>query len=334
MAGNFYTVEQVAEKLGISVEEIQQYVQDGRLREFRDGEKVLFKSGEVDSLVSDTGNIENIEALSDEIGIELEAADGSTGSGIEGLMAEIESEDSEVELTSDETGEISLAPDILAGSSEMEISQDDTSTGIEGVNVLDESDAEFSLAEDTLGETKAVSPKEVERLDEDVNLDSFGSGSGLLDLSLQADDTSLGAVLDDIYPTEGEQAVGEDEVTADTEQILAEVEPDMSEAIEAPAAVSAVYVEPEANAQSNMLGITLFVPLAFVIYAAVVAIGGMRGIEPALFGLVQNTIWFIVIGAGVLVLILAGLSFALGGKSAKPKQDVYQKEEPAAKAEE
>ena len=37
-------------------------------------------------------------------------------------------------------------------------------------------------------------------LDADSNLESVGSGSGLLDLSLQADDTSLGAVLDDILP--------------------------------------------------------------------------------------------------------------------------------------
>ena len=36
-------------------------------------------------------------------------------------------------------------------------------------------------------------------------MESFGSGSGLLDLSLQADDTSLGAVLDDILPAGAEE---------------------------------------------------------------------------------------------------------------------------------
>lgn len=34
----------------------------------------------------------------------------------------------------------------------------------------------------------------------DSCLDSFGSGSGLLDLSLQLDDTSLGGIFDEIYP--------------------------------------------------------------------------------------------------------------------------------------
>lgn len=42
----------------------------------------------------------------------------------------------------------------------------------------------------------------LEEIEEDVNLDSFGSGSGLLDLSLQADDTSLGGIIDEIYTSE------------------------------------------------------------------------------------------------------------------------------------
>ena len=46
----------------------------------------------------------------------------------------------------------------------------------------------------------------LEEIEDDVNLDSFGSGSGLLDLSLQADDTSLGGILDEIYTSEGGEA--------------------------------------------------------------------------------------------------------------------------------
>jgi len=37
---------------------------------------------------------------------------------------------------------------------------------------------------------------------DDPNFDSFGSGSGLLDLSLQLDETSLGGILDEIYAPE------------------------------------------------------------------------------------------------------------------------------------
>jgi len=48
----------------------------------------------------------------------------------------------------------------------------------------------------------------LEEIEKDVSLDTFGSGSGLLDLSLQADDTSLGAILDEIYTPEFKNASG------------------------------------------------------------------------------------------------------------------------------
>ena len=41
-----------------------------------------------------------------------------------------------------------------------------------------------------------------------LQLDGSGSGSGLLDLTREGDDTSLGAVLDEIYPGEEETAAG------------------------------------------------------------------------------------------------------------------------------
>ncbi|MDD5191765.1 MAG: hypothetical protein PHH54_05255 [Candidatus Nanoarchaeia archaeon] len=44
----------------------------------------------------------------------------------------------------------------------------------------------------------------LEEIEGDVNLDTFGSGSGLLDLSLQADDTSLRGFLDEIYTPENQ----------------------------------------------------------------------------------------------------------------------------------
>ncbi len=44
----------------------------------------------------------------------------------------------------------------------------------------------------------------LEEIEKDASLDTFGSGSGLLDLSLQADDTSLGGILDEIYTPGGE----------------------------------------------------------------------------------------------------------------------------------
>ncbi|MFH1370166.1 MAG: hypothetical protein ABII09_02605, partial [Planctomycetota bacterium] len=55
MAGMFYSIKEVSEKLGKSEDEVRQLVKAGRLREFRDGPNLLFKVDEVTALMSDTG---------------------------------------------------------------------------------------------------------------------------------------------------------------------------------------------------------------------------------------------------------------------------------------
>ena len=50
MAGMFYTIQEVATKLGKTEDQIKQLVQEGKLREFRDGAKILFKVNEVDAM--------------------------------------------------------------------------------------------------------------------------------------------------------------------------------------------------------------------------------------------------------------------------------------------
>ena len=54
MAGMFYSIQEVAEKLGKSEDEVRQIVKSGRLREFRDGPNLLFKVDEVAALMGDT----------------------------------------------------------------------------------------------------------------------------------------------------------------------------------------------------------------------------------------------------------------------------------------
>ncbi len=89
-----------------------------------------------------------------------------------------------------------------------ELTGADTNITTAGINVLAETEDDYKLTDDTKAETQiADAPEQSEDLDtlgSDLSLDSVGSGSGLLDLSLQADDTSLGAVLDDILPAAGE----------------------------------------------------------------------------------------------------------------------------------
>lgn len=44
MAKMFYTMEEAKAALGKGEEEVKQYAREGRLREFRDGPRLMFKS--------------------------------------------------------------------------------------------------------------------------------------------------------------------------------------------------------------------------------------------------------------------------------------------------
>ena len=218
----------------------------------------------------------------------------------------------------------------------------DTALTGEGINVLGESDADYEITDDTLAETAVPMgtagtgpemPLE-EEVEGDVNLDSFGSGSGLLDLSLQADDTSLGGILDEIYTDEvegkgaaeeGEIGDSEAAIAADAGEITDEVQPMISEpAPEVPVALARPYIEAAPDTASNTLGILLFLPLLIVIYTTVIAISGEKGVMPSILSGFQAFIWYIMGGAAVVSLLVAGVAFMAGGggatKTKKPKK--------------
>ena len=53
MAKMFYTMEETKASLGRNEEEIKQLAREGRLREFRDGPRLMFKADQVDNLKSE-----------------------------------------------------------------------------------------------------------------------------------------------------------------------------------------------------------------------------------------------------------------------------------------
>ena len=186
MAGMFFSISEVAAKLGKSEDEVRQIVKSGRLREFRDGPNLLFKVDEVNSLLSDTSFTGVVKPTP---AVEKPAAP--------------KSEEAEAE-------EILLAPEgeTPVKDEELQLTDADTQIVDEGIKVLGDTD---SLAKEGSDETFKTSGSgsgtpaspgkeaSLEEIEKDVSLDTFGSGSGLLDLSLQADDTSLGGILDEIY---------------------------------------------------------------------------------------------------------------------------------------
>jgi hypothetical protein len=438
MAGMFYSLLEVVEKLQKTEEQIKQIVRQGRLREFRDGPNLLFKVDEVEALMAEVAAAAPEEPPAPEPPVEaaaltpeeplapeppIEEAAALTPEEpqapeppIEEAVALTPEEPLEPEPPTEEAAaltpeeplepeppmpeeqvleeKISLAPEsteeltpvipeelheeLLAESEmppeselpvegelpvESEMAGADTAITDQEIDLLGETEITYQPTEDTMAETK-ITPDEtalsgtgempmagsaagesplmgsgsgeasLEEIEEDVNLDSFGSGSGLLDLSLQADDTSLGGILDEIYTPEGEEEAGTPataaasamEVAAETEEILAETpRPGVDAAVMARA-----YIEPEPDAVSNAFGYMLFLPLLAVIYSSIIVIAGQIGVIPSILAPIQKFILPIMGGLAVVALVIVGIPLmqSMGGAQAgaKPKAKKAKKE--------
>jgi hypothetical protein len=206
MAKMFYTLEEAKNVLGRGEEEIKQYAREGRLREFRDGPRLMFKADQVEQLRSElsSGGDQVDLGVSDSGGmIDLVDTTGASGTSI----------------TLSDTGGAGTAFGTKAGTSAGIRTKEDTAlaadlglsgtaagipspsrpsgSGISsggsraGINVFGTDD--LSGGVDPSAQTAITAGQE-------INLESVGSGSGLLDLSRERDDTSLGAVLEEINP--------------------------------------------------------------------------------------------------------------------------------------
>ncbi|MEK7996567.1 MAG: hypothetical protein AAB403_22425, partial [Planctomycetota bacterium] len=354
--------------------ELKQLVREGRLREFRDGSNLLFKVDEVESLMSEADIIgleeaPEAEAIGAEALEEVEAPEteapeaGFAEEEILGLDAEspelggempelgeeelLMAEPTEAaEPAADTDEEILLAPETGTPAASSELTDADTAlTGL-GTSVLGEADGDYEVTDDTMAETAiptgtagTTAPEvPLEQIEEDVNLDTFGSGSGLLDLSLQADDTSLGGILDEIYTAEGEgqepaEAEGEEAAVAgiEPEQVISEDELVAPQPAAEAMALAGPVIETAPDTQSNTLGMLLFLPLVIVVYTTVVAVAGLRGVMPSILAGIQGFIWYIMGGAAVLALLVTGAAFLLTGErsAAPPKEKKAKMPKPA-----
>ena len=336
MGGMFYSLQEVIEKLNRTEKEIRELVRIGKLREFRDGQNLLFKIEEVESLLLDT-------TVMNALGVKKDDTKGKTA----------EDDFAEILLVPDEE-EDEEKPKKGAGETDA-----DTVVAGEGINVLEETSGEYTFSDDTKSETRAItSEASLDEIEKDVNLDTFGSGSGLLDLSLQADDTSLGGILDEIYTPEGagagrKKAGGEDmlgieeagaggsasgaAMAEEAEQIMPEeqITPIMAEAIYAPMAVMPEYAEPQPDAASNLYGVMLLLVWVAAVYAIIMVMTGAKGAVPAVLGQLQGMIWYIMGGAAAAVVLIFGMTFMVGGgkpKAAKKIEETKKEEKKEKKA--
>jgi hypothetical protein len=189
MAKMFYTLEEAASRLGKSEDEVREMAKTGQLQEFRDREKLMFKIEQIDLLSG--GDEDTGDSVLD--------LDAPGGSGLD-LAA---TSDSGLGLTGGE------AP----GGSGMGLSGSDIGGGqgaSGGSSMMDLSGAGTSNAETDFGslsdQEDPSGGTQVGAAFEELSLEAVGSGSGLLDLTRESDDTSLGAeLLEEVYSSEDDQ---------------------------------------------------------------------------------------------------------------------------------
>ncbi len=230
MAKMFYTMDETKSALGRTEEDIKQLSREGRLREFRDGPHRMFKVDQVESLKSELspagGDLINLGpsdtgaplTMSDSrgaggSGITLldTAAGGALGGSVGGVPSPGGSAGGMRTTMKDDTAfaDIGLSGTIggvpspgrgttgsgLSGLSGLSGSGQGSRGGITVLDVDDHGHADPS-AQTAIGSG----------ISDQVNLEGVGSGSGLLDLTRESDDTSLGAVFDELTP--GASAAG------------------------------------------------------------------------------------------------------------------------------
>lgn len=299
MAKMFYTLEEAAMKLHTTPDQVKEMVSKGQLQEFRDRDKLMFKVEQVDLLAPEAEPDLGMADLGGSGAIPL--ADSGGGSALD-----LQSSGSAFALAPE--GSAILSP-TLGGSG----------VGIEGpkersgISVFDIDDTDSS-------DPAAVTQVTDSGLD-DATLEAVGSGSGLMDMTRESDDTSLGAaaLLDEIY--QGEQQQPGETVGASGLFEATGAESDEASGVAALAGVGGVAMvaaEPYDGAGSGLVGgLSIGMVAALGLSLAVVMMGvlGAAGAQGGLVGLVSsNPMMYVGIVAGVT--LLAGLGgFFLGKRS-------------------
>ncbi len=334
MAKMFYTLDETKAALGQTEDQIKQLTREGRLREFRDGPRLMFKSDQVDALKAQMGGGEIDFAdsgvplsladtrggsgtnlgLADSIGSGLASGSGLagiSGSGLGSGLAGGGAGSGMMNLKDD----TALAADLgLSGTvggipSPGRSSAGGTGTGMsgtvgtrQGINVFGD---DTHMPVDPMAQTAmpgAGSGGSVA----DLDLQGIGSGSGLLDLTRESDDTSLGAeLLDEISPSGGKRPLAPPDTGSMAGVRLDPPRGGVSRGNSGVVIVDAV--DPWAGAFGGLaLGAGLF--LLFPLFALIAASYDFLPDSVAYFGKMENPFMIIVI----VGLVVSGLCFAFG----------------------
>jgi hypothetical protein len=182
MAKMFYTAAEAAAKLGKSVEEVLEMASTGEIQSFKQDDEDVFRVEQIDML-SEDDDLGDIE-------IALEDSGVSDPLGLSGSAAAIDlGADSGADLGNEFDGALDLSGEI--GLEDSAAAAGDSFLGGSGMG---SGVSAFDSGSDASGG---------DLLDDDLSLETVGSGSGLLDLTRESDDTSLGAeLIEEVYSSD------------------------------------------------------------------------------------------------------------------------------------
>ena len=271
MAKVYYTEQEACDKLKMLAPDLAKMVRDSKLRAFQDGPRRMYKVDEVDKLVASTSS-------------EMSAS-------------------GEIQLTPADTGTIS-GMSLSEADKPRPSGKEDTVITAEGISIFDDEDLE--IAADPMAKTQISTSME-----DSGHIEGVGSGSCLLDLTRESDDTSLGAeVLDHIDM----DSVGSGMSSVETPAIA----PAYAPAYSAPSVVE--ELDPASGAFSGMVVGAAVVSLIMTIVAA----GLASGTVPGIVGTLKENIAIVLVIGVVVIAAAAVVGFVLA-KGAADRQAALQR---------
>jgi hypothetical protein len=266
-------------------------------------------------------------AAPEEISLEELPEELPAAPALDGELPELEPAPLAEEPLALDTGSASAIPDLgLSGSSILGIQEEPAKPAAPaapaaakpakvGISVFD--DDELPIAADPMGETQisATVPE----------LEAVGSGSGLLDLTREKDDTSLGAeLLGSISPGEAEETETEGATVevVEADETIQEAEPGdavVAEVAEAPEEEVMVVAPRRATAEMRgamQLNVCLMLGLLGLAVAALATAAAIQGVWPSFLSVVARDVpHYSAFGGLALIAVVAGVLAILADRS-------------------
>jgi len=324
MAKLFYTLNEAGELLGKTEDEVREMAQSGLLEEMRDGDQIMFKRQQVDLLAGDGDHADDLdldfagEGSSMGLGLSDSATNVvSPGADATADIEEPSSGGSGFGLSDSGTG-LGLAGsgaglDLGGSGFGFDLGDSGSAAGL-GLAGDPNSDSGMGVAFEGGEDDDSAETRVADAVDEELSLESVGSGSGLLDLTRESDDTSLGAeLLDEVW--EGEES---GEFGAAASGLFESSEPEHAEpvAADAPMGLAVAYAEVYDGKWSGA-GVGFLVGAVISLVAvSVMLLTSIMGVSPKLGAMVTGDL--MIWGGGFAAFaIIAGLIGMFIGKASE-----------------